>query len=156
MKMAGEAVSSMIIFIAAITVAAGVGGLVVVTVDGIGQSIEDESDKVNKDLLSDITIISDSESDAIIEDDNITVLVKNTGLRTLTNDTNHIDVVVNGEFIPSDDLSVSFADPNDSTWAEGVVIELTINEPPQDDSDNRVQVIVEGAETTFNFYYNAN
>ncbi len=152
--MASLSASSLIIFIAAIAIAASVSGVMIDSVSGISQSITTHGDDVQEKLDTEISIISDTGSDAIYDDGNETVhvLVKNTGARRLPADADRIDVLVDGEYIAPGSRSVDVTS-NGETWREGEVIELTIDlDAPLDSGEHRVAVIVNDDREMLRFY----
>ncbi|MEF8813729.1 MAG: flagellin [Halovenus sp.] len=152
--MASLSASSLIIFIAAIAIAAGVSGVMIDSVDGISQSITTHGDDVQEKLDTEISIISDTGSDAIYDDGNETVhvLVKNIGARQLPTDADRIDTLVDGEYIAPGSRSVAVIS-NGETWREGDVIELTLQpDAPLETGEHRVAVIVDGDREVLRFY----
>ena len=147
--MAGESISSLILFIAAILVAAGVAGTLVTNVNHISSSIDTHSVDVREQIDTDIEIISDAGSGSVYDGENVTLYVKNTGDRTISSDEGRLDVLVNGRYIPSDDLTLSVLD--NSSWRPGAVAELTIREE-LDSNENRILVGVDGDSEVFEFY----
>lgn len=149
--MAGESVSTLVLFIAAMLVAAGVAGTLVTNVNDISNSIDTHSDDVTDRIDTDVEIISDSGSDAIYDAENetVSVLVKNTGDRTLDSNGVGIDVLVNGQYVDEDDLAVTV---HDDAWRSGAVAELEIDEPLERGAEHRVTVLTSGDSETLEFY----
>jgi len=152
--MAGESISTLILFIAAMLVAASVAGTLVTTVGGLTNSVDSASDDVSTDIDTDLEIISDPGSGAIVGDSNETLrlLVKNTGDRTIPHDGTELDVLVDGAYVPPRNISVT--PQEEPVWRDGVVaaVDITLEEP-LDAGEHRVQLSVRGAESTFRFYY---
>ncbi len=151
MAMASESVSSLILFIAAMLLAAAIAGTLVTNVNDISNSIDTQSSNVQQQLDTDIEIISDAGSDAVYDDDtgNITVLVKNTGQETLADDGTGIDVLVDGSFISSENVDIEVV--TGEVWRRGEVAEFTIDEPLES-GEHRVVVDVGGDREVFEFY----
>lgn len=158
--MAGTSISSLILFIAAMLVAAAVAGTLVGSVTDISNSIDVHSSEVADDIDTDIEIISDAGSDAVYDGgDEITLLVKNTGTSTLSEDPDAHDVLVNGQYItgwPEEAIEIK----NDDVWRSGVVAEFTIDLTEDDaidaddlDGENRIVVDVGGDREVFEFYH---
>ena len=151
--MGSESISSLILFIAAILVAAGVAGTLVASVDEVSGSIDTFSGSVSDDIDTDVEIISDPGSDAVYDesDETITLLVKNTGDRSLPDDGTELDVLVNGEYVTPDRLTVTVIE--ESTWRHGAVatVELDLEESLETD-EHRVMLTVPGDEEVFEFY----
>lgn len=152
--MASLSASSLILFIAAIGIAAGVSGVMVDSVGGISESITTHGDSVEEQLDTDITIISDTGSDAIYDDTNgtVTVLIKNTGARRLPTDPDLVDVVFDGEYVVPSSTAITVVSDGE-TWKEGEVIELVIDlDGGLDAGEHRATVIVDGDEEVLRFY----
>ncbi|MFC3960173.1 flagellar protein G [Halovivax cerinus] len=152
--MAGESISTLILFIAAMLVAAGVAGTLVTSVGELSGSIDTFSGDVSDDIDTDVAIISDPGSGAVVGTDNetLTLLVKNTGERTLSTEGTELDFLVDGRYVPNENLSVTVVDAE--YWRTGDVarVELTLPEPLSE-GEHRVMLSVRGAETVFRFYY---
>ncbi|USZ70445.1 flagellar protein G [Natronosalvus halobius] len=154
--MASESVSTLILFIAAMLVAAGIAGTLVANVNELSNSIDTQSSSVKQEIDTDIEIISDAGSNAVYNDsegeERITLLVKNTGKRTLPTDGANLDVLVDGTYIQSDGLEVSVLTAG-PTWRRGEVAELVVAvDGGLDPGDHRVVVDVGGDREVFEFY----
>ncbi|MCU4751736.1 flagellar protein G [Halobacteria archaeon AArc-curdl1] len=149
--MASESVSTLILFIAAMLLAAAIAGTLVANVNDISNSIDTQSSNVQQQLDTDIEIISDAGSDAIYDNDtgNITLLVKNTGQETLANDGTGIDVLVDGRFVSSNNFEIEVV--TGEVWRRGEVAEIIIEEPLES-GEHRVVVDVGGDREVFEFY----
>jgi flagellar protein FlaG len=147
--MASVSVSTLIIFIAAVTVAAGVSGMLVGTVSDISQSMETQGESMQESLETDIQVISDPES-SVTDGTDTVVLVKNTGSRTLPSSPDALDIVYNGEFVTSSDITTTL--PGDDTWKQGAVLRVAVDRLPTTGEQNRVVVIVNQQEEVFRFY----
>lgn len=125
--MANVSVSSLILFIASMTLAVGVAGTLVTNVSQISDSIDERSVDVAEKLETEIEVISDPGSDALYDagTDELTLLVKNTGDRTLSNATGDVDVLVDGQFVDSSAMTTTVVD--DTEWRQGSVVRLTID-----------------------------
>ncbi|MGM0591082.1 MAG: flagellar protein G [Halobacteriota archaeon] len=142
--MADVSTPSLILFIASIVVAAGVAGVLVNTVDAISDSIDDRGGDVAQNIRTDVEVISDPES-TVYSDGNLTLLVKNTGLREIPIEDRTIDVVVDGQYAPT--VNVAVVDGSD--WAVHGVIELTVDAPGLESGDHRVKLVIAGDEEIF-------
>lgn len=152
--MASLSASSLIIFIAAVAIAASVSGVMIDSVSEISQSITTHGDGLQKELDTEISIISDPESNSTYDADNgtVQVLVKNTGSRSLSTDEDRIDVLVDGRYVVSDTYS-SEVISGERTWRIGAVLELTIDlDTPLGEKKHRVTVIINGDRETLQFY----
>ena len=152
--MAGDSVSSLILFIAAMLVAAGVAGTLVTNVNEISGSIDTYSGDVREQIDTDIEIISDPGSDAVYNetDGNVSILIKNTGQKTLSSDASALDVLIDGEYVTSGSATLTVHEGSSSAWRRGEVAELEIERTLETGAEHRVVVIVNGDEETLEFY----
>lgn len=152
--MSGVSVSHLVLFIASLVVAAGVAGTLVTEVDRVSDSVSQHGDEVSETIETDIEVISDTGSSAIYNssgNENVTVLVKNTGSRNLVADSGVIDVLVDGVFIPGADTTVERADGSgEESWKRGSVVRITIDRALEA-GDHRVTVRVNGNEAVLQF-----
>ncbi|WP_053948226.1 hypothetical protein [Halolamina sediminis] len=148
--MASASVSELILFIAAVSVAAAVSGVMVTTVGGISDSLDERGADVAADIDTDIDVISDPGSDAVYDDENesVRILVKNTGRRTIGTDGSSIEVLVDGKYVSPSEYSVSVIGGGE--WYEGGVVRIVVNEPIAS-GDHRVTIIVESERETLRF-----
>lgn len=144
--MASVSVSHLIIFIAAMLVAASVAGLLTSTVDDLSNAIEEQGFSTSDDIRSDITIINDAGATEV-EEEELTLYIKNTGNTELSAEPEDVDVLVNGIF--TTDFTVDIQE--EEVWGQGIVVELTITVSDEeiDQGENRVQVVAGGAEDVF-------
>ena len=150
--MASVSVSELILFIAALTVALGVATTLTVNVADISNSIGERGGSVSEDIKTEVEIISDSGSpDAIYNDTdgNVTILVKNTGQKTLPADGSQLDVLVDGEYQRIDATAVVVAE-NATGWGPGEVLRVTVNRS-LDPGDHRIKVIANGDSSAIRF-----
>ena len=138
---------TLIIFIAAVLVASSVAGVMTSGVSEMSAAMDDRSDDVATEIRTDIDIISDAGSDAVVEGSTVTLLVKNTGSETLNRDPDAIDVLINGQYQSSVDTQV--VGPDDQ-WRPGAVLKLTVEDTDLQ-SSNRAVVLVNGNRETFEF-----
>lgn len=152
--MASDSVSSLILFIAAMLVAAGVAGTLVTNVNEISGSIDTYSGDVREQIDTDIEIISDPGSDAVYNetDGNVSILIKNTGQKTLSSDAAALDVLIDGEYVSSGSATLTVHEGSSSAWRRGEVAELEIAQTLETGAEHRVVVIVNGDEETLEFY----
>lgn len=146
--MASVSLSHLIIFIASMVIAAGVVGTATGSVDRFSGAIEDRSLDVSEEVRTDIEIISDAGSPVynVSGNENVTLLVKNTGSRNLDPDTNLVDVLLDGQYI----ASVSI-EPLESSWQRGEVVRLHVDTGALSSGDHRLKLVVDGDEEVFNF-----
>lgn len=149
--MSGVSVTHLVLFIASLVVAAGVAGTLVTEVDRVSQSVSSQGDEVSESISTDIEVISDTGSDAIYDNGTVTVLAKNTGSVDLAAEADHVDVLVDGRFMPPGNVSVERADGSgERAWRSGSVVRITIDRALQA-GDHRVTVRVNGNEAVLQF-----
>jgi flagellar protein FlaG len=151
---ASVSVSHMILFIASMIIAASVAGVFTSSVDTLSNAIEDQGLSVADDVRTDIEIISDNGTGACVYncngDENVTVLVKNTGTGDLVADAAQINVLVNNQFQPPGDIQVELLGDAVS-WGRGDVVRLQATETGLGSGDHRIKVIVNGDTEVFDF-----
>lgn len=154
--MGSVSVSTLVLFIASLVVAAGVAGTLVTTVDDISSSAETTGDAISENIDTDFRIINDGKGDSFyVEDDEegtaeITLYVRNTGSTALHQDPDRIDVLVNGRLITDIEVS-STTDGADDVWLETEVIEVVVRLDDQLGGDNRVTVSVNNVDRSVEF-----
>lgn len=149
--MASAPVSTLILFIAAMLIAAGVAGTLVANINDVSNSIDDYSGDVKDKIDTEIDVISDAGSNSIYDGNTtITLLVKNTGSKTLANETSQLDVIVDGEYVSNGALHMSIVDGE--PWRPGGVARLEIDRSLATSEEHRVVVIVNGDRAEFDFY----
>ncbi|WP_126662324.1 flagellar protein G [Haloterrigena salifodinae] len=154
--MASDSVSSLILFIAAMLVAAGVAGTLVTNVTEISGSIDTYSGEVREQIDTDIEIISDPGSDAIYNESDgngtVSVLIKNTGQKTLASDGSELDVLIDGAYVSSESATFTVREGSSDAWRRGEVAELELEQQLEPGTEHRIVVIVNGDEETLRFY----
>ncbi|AGB38106.1 flagellar protein G [Natronococcus occultus] len=128
--MSSTSISSLILFIAAMIVAAGVAGTLVTAVTDVSGSVSTQTGNTAETIDTDIEIISDAGSDAVYDGDTVTLYVKNTGENTLASDGSGLDVVLDGEYVVSEayvDDGSEIELHGDDHWRPGAVAELEID-----------------------------
>ncbi|WP_435174438.1 flagellar protein G [Halorussus sp. AFM4] len=148
--MASVSSSHLILFIASLLIAASVAGTFTQGVQRLSSALGDRSLDVAKDVRTDIEIISDPGSGVIYNssgNENVTLLVKNTGSLNLAADSDQVDVLVDGQL--QTDVTMTIADGE--TWMVGNVAQLEIDTGTLNSGDHRVRVIVNGDEETMEF-----
>jgi len=149
---ASVSVSELILFIAALTVALGVATTLTTNVADISNSIGERGGSVSGDIKTDVEIISDGGApDSIYNDTsgNVTLLVKNTGQKTLPADGSQLDVLIDGRYTTVANATV-VGRPNGSTWGPGEVLRVTLSSP-LDPGPHRIKVIANGDSSTLRF-----
>lgn len=150
--MASVSVSHLILFIASMLIAASVAGVFTSSVDELASAIDDRGVQVSENVRTDIEIISDSGSDNIYETGNVTLLVKNIGSNDLVVSDTQIDVLINGRFQTSGDVSIELLGEGE-TWSPNEVVRIEVAQQ-LDPGDQRAKVIVNDAEAVFEFRVN--
>lgn len=150
--MASVSSSHLILFIASLIIAASVAGTFTQGVQRLSSSLSERSLDVSEDVRTDVEIISDSGSSAVYNssgEENITVLVKNTGSRDLVADSGQIDVLVDGRYQTNVTFEVFGGEP----WRISDVVRIEISPEPSLDSgtDHRVAINVDGDEEILKF-----
>ncbi len=152
--MASVSISHMILFIASMLIAASVAGVFTTSVDRLSGAIDDQGLQVSDDVRTDVEIISDNGTGACVYNcdgnGNLTLLVKNTGSRQLSAQNEQIDVLIDGQFTPASDKTVTVLGESD-TWDRGVVVRINVSAPGLPAGDHRAKVIVNGDEEVFEF-----
>ena len=147
--MASVSTSHLILFIASLIVAASVAGTFTTGIERISGALGDRSLDVSKQIKTDVEVISDANSGNVYNgsgNENITVLVKNTGSLDLAGELREVDVIVDGEY--QTDLSMSVI--GDGSWKRGAVAKIEINKSLAE-GDHRVLIVVNDDEEVFEF-----
>lgn len=150
--MASVSASHLILFIASVLVAASVAGTITTTVGRLSDGVSQQGDALSQDVQTDIEIISDSGAPVYDRDGNgnLTLLVKNTGSRSLVPLASQMDVIVDGQLEQSVNVTVvDGASPN--SWQPGDVIRVDISVPSLETGDHRVQITANGDKEVFRF-----
>lgn len=148
--MVSASVSELILFIAAISVAAAVSGVLIGTVSEISASVSQNGDQLQTSLETDTEIISDPESNAVTNGTHVVVLVKNTGSTDLSPE--QTDVLLNGEIVLPENVTTDVVDggPSDE-WSTDRVLRVTLARSP-DTGTNRVVTIINDDTSSFEFF----
>lgn len=147
--MAGSTVSSLVLFIASVILAAAVSGVLINTVGGVSQAVDARGGDLAANIRTDIEIISDAGSPVYNgTTGNITLLVKNTGQRSLPPDPAIVDVLVDGQY--QTDVSVTPVS-GEEVWRGGDVVEVEISTGTLASGDHRVKLVMRGDEEVFSF-----
>ena len=152
--MASVSVSHLIIFIASLVVAAGVAGTLTTGVERVSNAVEDGSLDVSQQVRTDIDIVSDPDSPSLNGNNNLTIHVRNTGSQGIFIQPDSIDMVVNGEFVPNSDLTVTDANGDRTTARTGDVMEITVDNTDTEyiqNGDNRVYLTINSDEEVYEF-----
>lgn len=147
--MSGVSVTHLVLFIASMVVASSVAVAFTGQVDDLTASLDQRGDDLSDEVRTDVEVISDAGSQVYNQSgsQNVTLLVKNTGSRTLASDDTAVDAVVDGTYVGN--VSVTVLDG--TTWDEAGVARVEIDGPTLDTGDHRVKVVVSGDEEVFRF-----
>lgn len=150
--MASVSVSHLVLFIASILIAASVAGTLITGVDRVSDAMDHQSLDTSETIEADITIISDTGSDAIYGDGTVELLVKNTGGSTLPIEPERFDILINGRYITPANVTVTPlpSDTERTDWPSGTVVSITIDES-LDVGDHRATVRIRGNEDVITF-----
>ncbi|ESS08471.1 MAG: putative archaeal flagellar protein G [uncultured archaeon A07HN63] len=149
--MASESVSSLILFIASLVVAAGVAGTLTTGVQRVSSSIDEGSLDTAQQIRTDVEIVNDPGRD-YTSGGQLTLYVKNTGTQGILNKSESFDIVFNGQFVQNSDITISDANGNDiEAFREGDVAEIEIQSPDIASGDNRVFLTVNSDEEVLEF-----
>ncbi|WP_435073963.1 flagellar protein G [Halorubrum sp. HHNYT27] len=160
--MASVPVSHLILFIASLVIAAGVVGTITTGVDRVSAAVEDAGLDATEQLRTDVTIISDASAGVYnaTGNENVTLLIKNTGTQRLRPDGSGIDVVFDGSYVRPSAIEGELvsAGPG-AAWSRGDVLRLTIDTNQLGETsdgldpgtDHRVYLTVNGDEELFQF-----
>lgn len=132
---------TLIIFIASLIVAATVAGTMTSGVNQLNAALDDRTVDVSENIRSDIDIISDPASGEVYDDanNNVTLLVKNTGSGTIDHDPANVDVILDGRY--RSNVTTEVIDGN--SWTVGSVVRLNVTDVSlADNEDHRVVLVV--------------
>lgn len=159
--MASVSISHAIMFVASLVVAAAVAGVLVTGVEQVGDSLADRSADVSDTIAADVTIISDPGApDSIYRngtgEDELVLLVKNTGSESLAADERQLDILIRGQLVVDGVTVERVDDATDQSWPQSSVVRVTIANASErgfvnEAGDNRVVVEVNGNRDTIEF-----
>jgi len=158
--MAGSSISELILFIAALSVAATVSGVMITTVGGIATAVDDRGTNVAGDINTDIEIISDPGTGAVYDDtreNELHLLVKNTGERDFPGTGAATEVLVDGRYVSSDAYRTTLM-ADASSFDDGAVLRIEIDpdatnniDTPLATGDHTATVIIRSERETLEF-----
>jgi flagellar protein FlaG len=147
--MAGSTVSSLVLFIASVILAAAVSGVLINTVGGVSQAVDARGGDLAANIRTDVEIISDPGSPVYDGGEgNITLLVKNTGQRSLPADPAVMDVLVDGQYQTA--VTVTPVS-GEEVWRGGDVVRVEVSTGTLASGDHRVKLVMRGDEEVFAF-----
>lgn len=152
--MANTSISHLIMFIASLIIASSVAFAMTGSVLDLRNDLGNQGDAVASDLAVDAEIVSDPGSPKSIYNNSsktVTLLVENTGQKTLPLSKDAIDVLIDGEFANVTNVS-EVGSSNTTKWEPGDVMRLQISRS-LDSGRHRAKVIVGTGDTdTMAFY----
>lgn len=148
--MASVSAAHLIIFIGALAVTGVFMGSFVDQTDQIMNAYSQKADKESAEIRTEIEIIDDPQVSVYNDSANtVTVHVKNIGDRTLPTEPETIDVFIDGEYQPAENLTITL--PTESEWYEREVATITVSGISLSSGEHRVKIVVRGGEATFEF-----
>jgi flagellar protein FlaG len=147
--MASASASHLILFIASLMVAASVAGTFTSSVNQISSAIDDQSYDISGDIKTDVEVISDPAGPIYDRNgnQNVTLLVKNTGSNDLPATARNVDVILDGQYATDVHLTVL----DEAQWSPGAVARLNVSGQALNAGDHRVKVVVNEDEEIFRF-----
>ncbi|MGZ0747941.1 archaellum stator protein ArlG [Haloparvum sp. AD34] len=150
--MASVSISHLILFIASLTIAAGVVGTMTSGVERVNAAVEAGSIDASDQIRTDITVISDAGSPVYNSTEgNLTLLVKNTGTERLPPDGTNLEVLVDGQFIHPASVHTTLLTGTGDSWAGGDVMKLEIEVDSLGTGDHRAKLTINSKEAVFRF-----
>ncbi|WP_254762288.1 archaeal flagellar protein G [Natrinema marinum] len=124
--MVRTAVAQVLLFIAAVSIAAAFAGTIVTQSSVFAQSTADEADRTVATIDAEIVVINDPAAGATYDDADgqVTLYVKNVGGETL--EPAALEVVLDGTYVGSGERSTRVLESGDE-WRVGTVLEVTID-----------------------------
>ena len=147
--MASVSTSHLILFIASLIIAASVAGTFMSGVERLSGALGDRSIDVSGEIETDVEIISDPASGAVYNatgNENVTLLVKNTGSTDLQANKDQIEVLLDGKY--QSDVSMKVVDG--PAWGVGNVARVNISTSGIS-GDHRVKLTVNSDEEVLEF-----
>jgi flagellar protein FlaG len=163
--MASVPVSHLILFIASLVIAAGVVGTITTGVDRVSAAVDDAGLDATQQLRTDVTVISDPNAGVYnASDENVTLLIKNTGTYRLAPDGSGLDIMFDGQYVRPDATTGELLSAGEgAAWSRGDVLRLTIDISQIEGdtgldvgTDHRVYLTINGDEELFQFRTEAN
>lgn len=148
--MASVSSAHLVLFIAAVIVAAALGGTITDSAGRIGGAIHDRAVDNSQEVAGELRVVSDPESPSAVYDntsETLTLYVKNTGGITLRDAPEDVAVLVNGTY--QDDVQTTVLEGD--AWRPGSLLRVQVNVSLPSNSETRVVVQSEGARDLFVF-----
>lgn len=148
--MASVSSAHLVLFIAAVLVAAVLAGTMTQSAGRVGNAITEDSQVEARHVDTEIRVVSDSASPAAAYNnttDTLTLYVKNVGATTIPSSPSAVTVLVNGTYQSDRRTTVLDADK----WRPGSLLRVRVNVTLPDDARTRVVVTPSGARDRFVF-----
>ena len=147
--MSGTSVSHLVLFIASIVVASSVAVAFTGQVGELTAAIDRQGGDLGQQIDTDVEVISDAGSPVynLSGDENVTLLVKNSGAATIPADPTAVDVLLDGRY--QTDVAVTVVDG--TIWEPSAVARIEFGSPGLATGDHRVKLVVNGDEEVFEF-----
>ena len=141
----------LIFFIVAMIIAAGVASVIYTNVNAIVLASQASTSTLSQQLKTDITIINDPNNIPLNGVDTYTFYILNTGKSTLTSEL--VTILINGVYIPEEDLQKTIIDGGSTTvWRPVDILQIDVTYPGISNGDNVIRVITEnGVDDSFEF-----
>jgi flagellar protein FlaG len=147
---ASVSATHLVLFIAAILVAAAVAGTVTQSASRMGSAIQSDSEVDAEQVDAEIEVVSDADSPNAVynnSSDTLTLYVKNVGARTLPSSPGTVPVLVNGDYQSNVETTVLDA----GEWRPGTLLRIRVTVVLADGARTRVVVTPTGARDLFVF-----
>lgn len=148
--MASVSSAHLVLFIAAVLIAAVLAGTATQSATRIGNAVEEQSEVQSDHTATELRIVNDPGAPAAAYDtanDTLTVYVKNTGDTTIPSSPSAVTVLVNGTRQPATTTTVLDAD----RWYPGALLRIDVTVSLPSDQRTRVVVDVNGGRDRFVF-----
>lgn len=148
--MASVSSAHLVLFIAAVLIAAGLAGTATESAGRLGNAIDQDSQVESEQTAAAVRVVSDPGSpNAVYDADNetLTLYVKNVGDATLSSDPEDVTVLVNGTY--QNDQQTTVLDVDD--WRPGALLRVRVDVALPPDSETRVVVTATGTRDLFVF-----
>lgn len=148
--MASVSSAHLVLFIAAVLVAAALAGTATESASRLGNAVDQHSQAESEQTDAAVRVVSDADSPTAIYDaanGTLTLYVKNVGDSTLSSAPEDVTVLVNGTY--RNDQQTTVLDADD--WRPGTLLRVRVDVALPSDSETRVVVAPTGARDVFVF-----
>ncbi|MFC7043212.1 flagellar protein G [Halonotius sp. GCM10025705] len=121
-------------------------------VERVSNAVEDGSLDVSQQVRTDIDIVSDPANPTIDgTTGNLTVHVRNTGSQAIFIRPDSVDMVLNGQFVPNSDFTITDANGAKTVARTGDVMAIEIDNSLVQTGDNRLYLTINSDEEVYEF-----